>query len=172
MTRNVGIVLIVVAVAVCVVGDLFLGVGAMQDTLTLSGAVLGFGLLLVVIVGPLVVGGVLIISRARQDQTSELDAANLRKILDMGKTRGQVNISDVVIELTSDTPAVQGMVYKLVGMGVFSGYVNWDDGVLYSAEAANLRDLEQCKHCNGQLKLSGKGVVKCPYCGTEYFIGG
>ena len=149
MTRNVGIVLIVVAVVVCLVGALFLGVGAMQNALTPSGAILGFGLLLVVIVGPLVVGGVLIMSRARQDQVSELDAANLRKVLDMVKTRGQVNISDVVIELKSDTPAVQAMVYKLVGMGVFSGYVNWDDGVLYSAEAAGLRDLQQCKHSTG-----------------------
>jgi tRNA(Ile2) C34 agmatinyltransferase TiaS len=65
---------------------------------------------------------------------------------------------------------VQNQVHALVGMGVFSGYVNWDDGVLYSAEAANLRDLERCKYCGGELKLVGKGVISCPFCGTEYFL--
>jgi hypothetical protein len=58
----------------------------------------------------------------------------------------------------------------LVGLGVFTGYINWDDGVLFSAQASQLRDLTQCKKCGGAVKLVGKGVVKCPYCGTEYFL--
>lgn len=171
MGRSVGVILIVTAAAICILGAAFLGIGLAQGTLQMAGAVLGFGLILVLVVGPLGGGGALIISRARRDEAADVDAANLRRVLDMVKTRGQVNVSDVVIELKSDLLSVQGMIYKLVGMGVFSGYVNWDEGVLYSAEASGLRDLQQCKHCGGQLKLAGKGVVKCPYCGTEYFLG-
>jgi len=62
------------------------------------------------------------------------------------------------------------MVHQLVGLQVFSGYVNWDKGVIYSADAGNLRDLENCKNCGGEIKLVGKGVVTCKFCGTEYFL--
>ena len=88
----------------------------------------------------------------------------------MVKARGQVNISDIIVELQSSLPEVQDMIYKLVGMGVFSGYINWDEGTLYSEQASALRDLQECRNCGGQLSLAGKGVVKCPFCGTEYFL--
>ncbi len=62
------------------------------------------------------------------------------------------------------------MIYKLVGMELFNGYINWDEGKLYSVEAAGLVNLTSCKNCGGQIKLAGKGVSKCPYCGTEYYL--
>jgi tRNA(Ile2) C34 agmatinyltransferase TiaS len=65
---------------------------------------------------------------------------------------------------------VKAMLYELVGKGLYSGYINWEKGVLYSAEASNLTELSQCKNCGGEIRLSGKGVVSCPYCGTEYFL--
>ena len=67
-------------------------------------------------------------------------------------------------------PAVQDMVHRLVGLQVFSGYVNWNEGVLYSAEASELRKLEKCENCGGEITLAGKGIVVCKYCGTEYFL--
>ena len=27
-----------------------------------------------------------------------------------------------------------------------------------------------CEVCGGQLELAGPGVIRCPYCGTEYFL--
>lgn len=65
---------------------------------------------------------------------------------------------------------VREMVYALVGLGVFSGYVKWDEGVLYSSEASRLRDLKQCPNCGGQIELSGKGIASCRFCGTEFFL--
>jgi tRNA(Ile2) C34 agmatinyltransferase TiaS len=62
------------------------------------------------------------------------------------------------------------MLHELVGMGLFAGYVNWDEGMLYSRQASELRQLSQCENCGGQLELAGKGVIRCPYCGTEYFL--
>jgi hypothetical protein len=170
MSRTVGIVLIAAAVVICLIGSVLLGSGVAGGSLEVSGAVLGFGLLFVVLVGPLAAGGVFALVRGRREAESEVAAANQRKLLDMVKTRGKVSVSDVVVELQSDLASVQNMIYKLVGMGVFSGYVNWDEGMLYSAEASEIRGLEQCKSCGGNVSFAGKGVLKCPFCGTEYFL--
>ena len=126
----------------------------------------GFVLLLVlaaVVAFPLVGGGIFMLRQGAKEVVEAEEAARQRKILDMVKTQGEVSVDDIVIEL-------QDMIRRLVGMGVLSGYVNWEKGRLYSADAAALRDLKQCKNCGGDIKLSGKGVVSCPWCGTEYFL--
>ncbi|MCZ7544053.1 MAG: BlaI/MecI/CopY family transcriptional regulator [Anaerolineae bacterium] len=133
----------------------------------------GFVLLLIlsgVVAVPLIGGGVFMLRQGAKEEVEVEEAAKQRKILDMVVTQGQVSVNDIVIELQSDTETVQNMVRRLVGMGVLSGYVNWEKGVLYSQDAAALRDLKQCKNCGGDIKLTGKGVVSCPWCGTEYFL--
>jgi DNA-directed RNA polymerase subunit RPC12/RpoP len=65
---------------------------------------------------------------------------------------------------------VRDDVYHLVGMGVLTGYVNWEKGMLYSQEAAQLRNRTTCPNCGGELALGGKGVIVCPYCGAEIFL--
>ncbi len=167
MTRTVGIILIAAAIVIGIAGVLWL---VLEGSTTAGGAALGLVLLLVVIVGPLAAGGVIALTRGRKEEAEQSAAQQQRKILDMVRTRGQVHVSDMIVELQSDLPTVQAMIYRLVGMGVFSGYVKWDEGILYSAEAASLREMENCRNCGGQLKLAGKGVIKCPYCGTEYFL--
>ena len=169
MTRTVGLLLIIAAVVVFLVGSAWLIADAPNQS-NAAATVLGFALLIVILVAPLVGGGVFVLIKGRGAQAEKVEADALRKILDMVKTRGEIDISDIIIELQSDLSSVQAMIYKLVGMGVFSGYVNWDEGTLYSAEAASLRESTQCKHCGGNLSLAGKGVLKCPFCNTEYFL--
>jgi len=48
--------------------------------------------------------------------------------------------------------------------------VNWDEGMLYSEQASELRERSTCAVCGGQLELAGQGVIRCPYCSTEYFL--
>ena len=170
MTRTVGILLIVAAVVVCLVGSIVLAANFANNSVNIGGATLGFALLLIAVVAPLAGFGVITLTRGRTEEKQSVEADAMRTVLDMVKTRGKVNISDVVIELKSDLPTVQSQLYRLVGMGVFSGYINWDEGVLYSEEASNLHGMTQCKHCGGNLTLAGKGVIKCPFCGTEYFL--
>ncbi len=170
MTRTVAIILLVAAAGVLLLGGLFLFSGLAQGNLTAGGATLGFALLAVFLAGPLAAVGLLSLVRSRQEGAEEREASLQRRILDMVKTRGQINVSDVIVETQTDLPTVQSMIYKLVGMGVFSGYVNWDEGTLYSEQASELRELRQCRNCGGDLTLAGQGVVKCPYCGTEYFL--
>jgi predicted RNA-binding Zn-ribbon protein involved in translation (DUF1610 family) len=63
---------------------------------------------------------------------------------------------------------VRDMIYDAVGRGLFSGYINWKEGVLYAAEAA--QGQQSCPNCGGTIELAGKGVFQCPYCGTELFL--
>lgn len=169
MTRTTGIIILLAGVGLLVVGSVFLVVSLSGGGMTAGGAALGFAILFVV-AAPVIGGGVFAMARGRQEASEQVEAEKQRKILDMVQARGQISVSDVIIELQSDLQSVQDMLYKLVGMGVFSGYINWDEGTLYSAEASELHAIQQCKNCGGDVNFAGKGVQQCPYCGTEYFL--
>lgn len=164
-----GGILIAAAVVVALLGIVWFAVSLGSGSLQAGGAVLGVFLLAVPV---LLLGGagVFLLSRGKQEAVQDVERVELRRILDMVESRGEIPIPDLVLELKSTRDKVQQQVHALVGMGVFSGYINWEDGVLYSAQASALRALDRCKKCGGELKLAGKGVVKCPYCGTEYFL--
>ena len=166
--RTLGIILMAVGLGACVLGAVFfgLGLGSGQPSYAM---VLGFGLLFLVLVAPLVgIGGFLFI-RGRQEEAQLADVRKERRILDVVKTQGQVEISELVFELQADVDQVKVWIYDLVGKGLFTGYINWDDGVLYSREIAALRT-NRCPRCGGKVELGGKGIVNCPYCGTEVFL--
>ncbi len=114
--------------------------------------------------------GAVILNRSRQEEEEGEERAELRKILDVVESKGEVQISELVLELGTSRKEVQGQIHSLVGMGLFSGYINWDEGTLYSFEASNIHDLQRCKHCGGEVHFAGKGVLRCRHCGTEYFI--
>ena len=134
-----------------------------------GGAIVGlFGLAVLVIF--LVGIGIFLLMRSSQEQEEGEERAELRKILDMVASKGEVQISELVLELGTSRKEVQGQVHSLVGMGLFSGYINWDEGTLFSSEASSIHGLQRCKFCGGEVKFAGKGVLHCPYCGAEYFI--
>lgn len=164
-----GWILIAAAVVVALLGLGWLAVSLGSGGMRSGGAVLGMFLLAVPV---LVLGGAgfFVLARGKEEAVADSGRVELRRILDLVESRGQIPVTDLVLELKSSREKVQQEIHALVGMGVFSGYINWDDGVLYSAQASSLRTLDRCKKCGGELKLVGKGVVKCPYCGTEYFL--
>lgn len=167
--RIAGIVLIASGVAVELMGLTVLTIFSSGSDLTAAG--FGAGVIILTIISlPLLGAGVFLVLKAGQEGKEEETAAKQRKVLDMVAARGQVRISDMALELNAPREQIQSWVYNLVGLGLFSGYINWDDGVLYSAQAAQLRDLTTCKKCGGQVSLVGKGIIKCQYCGTEYFL--
>ena len=163
--RIIGILLILGGLAIGFIGLLWL----VFADLSIAARVLGAGLGAVIVL-PLLGAGVFLLIRSGQEEKAGEETTKMRRVLDIVKSRGRVPVSDLVLELKSNRDQVQVWIHSLVGMGVFSGYINWDEGVLYSAEASQLRGLEKCKHCGGDVKLAGKGVVKCPFCGTEYFL--
>ena len=58
----------------------------------------------------------------------------------------------------------------LVGKNLFSGAINWQDGILYSKQASQMKADHKCPNCGGILELAGKDVIKCPFCGAEVFL--
>lgn len=132
--------------------------------------ILGLAIALLVLVAPLVGGGVYLVAFGGQQATRQQQAAQQRKLLNIVQTRGEVPLTDLALEMQLPREQIKDMVYALVGLGVFSGYVNWDKGVLYSNDASQLRELKQCPNCGGDIQLSGKGIAACRFCGTEFFL--
>lgn len=150
----------------------FFLIGALLLTLELSpsGRMLGFALFTAIIVLPLVGVGVFLVVRGGKEAAQMAEIKKQRELLGIIKAHGQIDIDEAVLNLGSTRDKVKEMLHDLVSKGLYSGYINWSKGQLYSSEASQLRDLENCKNCNGVLELAGKGVTYCPWCGTEYFL--
>ena len=84
--------------------------------------------------------------------------------------RAQIRLEDLTRELNAPRDLVRTWIYELVKRGEFTGYINWDEGMLYSSEAQRLTEAGKCPYCNGELSLAGKGVIRCGYCGSEIFL--
>lgn len=169
-SRLVGIGLLAVGILSAVLIILWLASGVAEDSLEMSGAILGGFVGLLVIAAPLTIGGILVLARSRKASAARERGAEQRKLLGLIEASGQISIADLAIETQSSRDEVRNNLLDLVSMGLFSGYVDWDRGQLYARQASELRNLQYCENCGGELTLSGKGIVRCPYCGTEYFL--
>lgn len=170
--RVVGGLLVIVGVVLGIGIGAWLFLGMREGTLEGSGAVFGLVLLFGVLILPLIGGGIYFLIRG-QSEAKELAAVQeQRRLLDIISTQGQVSIADLVMETRSTRDRVQSDLYTLVGRGLFSGYVDWNKGVLYSVEASQLQGRQTCPNCGGQVELAGKGLIKCPFCGAEIFLQG
>jgi hypothetical protein len=118
---------------------------------------------------PFVGMGIYLFVKGQQEAAELADVRKERAVLNMVQTQGQVRVSDVALELDVTLDQVRAYIHDLVGKGLFSGYINWDEGLLYSRDASQLRG-DTCPNCGGELELAGKGVIRCPYCGSEIFL--
>lgn len=170
MGRTLGIILLIGGTLVAIVLGVLMMTYSREGSLTSGAAVLGFTLGFLVLVLPQWGFGAYLLWQGNQDAAVAATAEKQRELLDIIKSRGQVDIGDVAIEMQVPKDEVHEMLHQLVGMGLYSGYINWDEGMLYSQEASQIRELTKCYHCGGEVKFAGKGVLRCPYCGTEYFL--
>ena len=102
--------------------------------------------------------------------TAATIAAKQQRLLGAVTTLGQISIDELVRELNAPRPLLRRWIYDLVGRGEFTGYMNWDEGLLYSADASKLAH-DRCPRCGGEITLAGKGVAQCAHCGSEIFLG-
>lgn len=167
--RLFGIILSVVGLGIAVIAGLWLATQTSAGDLEAGGAVLGAGIAFIP-VAILVGVGIYLYVRGGTESQQETVMRKQRQLMDIVRSRGQVDIADVAMELHVPVAEIKDLVHQLVGLQVFSGYINWDEGTLYSMQAQELGKLDKCKNCGGELKISGKGVVTCRFCGTEYFI--
>lgn len=167
--RIFGIVLIVLGFGIAAVGGLYLATQVSGGELESGGAIIGGGMLFIFITA-LVGFGIFLFVKGGQEEEQESVMQKQRQLLDIVKSRGQIDVNNLAIEMNASVSDVKSMVHQLVGLQVFSGYVNWDDGTLYSSEAKNLSELKNCENCGAPIELAGKGVIVCKFCGTEYFL--
>jgi hypothetical protein len=157
-----------------VAGVVVLGLGALgwlvaawsEGTLGGPGAVLGVLLVLLIAV-PGAAAGAYLFALGRAEATAHDEAQATRRLLNMVNTRGKVRLSEAAAELGLPPSAVREVVRDAVGHGLFSGYYNANEGVLYAREAAE--GVQPCPNCGGTIEIAGRGVFQCPYCGTELF---
>ena len=166
--RTTGLILILLAIIIIVAAGLYLFSGLAEHRLTVSGFMLGLFLVLTLTL-PLIGAGIFLRVRGRGEERQFAQAAQEKKILNIVRTHGKADIADVALEMNLTRDQIKEYVYDLVGKGLFTGYINWDEGVLYAREAAEMRTTK-CPNCGGVRELVGKGIVKCPYCGSELFL--
>jgi hypothetical protein len=141
----------------------------MEGKLQWSGFALGVTMAFFFVGLPLVGVGIYVFTRGRAEAAQLSEVAKERRLLSMMQAQGRVNVRDAALELDVPLSTVKEYIYDLVHKGIFVGYINWDEGVLYSKQASEMQTT-RCPHCGGERELVGKGIVKCPYCGSELFL--
>ena len=167
--RTSGLVLTLVGAGILILGAVFVVVGFVTGRMGAGGLVLGL-LFVFIVSAPLAGGGIYMMVKGRQEVAEFAEVAQQKKILNMVLTQGQVRLAEVALELEMTRDQVRENVRDLVGKGLFSGAINWKDGILYSKEAAEMKGDRACPNCGGELELAGKGVVECPWCGSQVFL--
>ncbi len=167
--KTVGLILMIAsAVLLLVFGAWVLTVFSTAET-TSGGAVLGI-LLAVGVVAPLFGIGAYLFRKGGQEQREYEQVAKEKQVLNAVLTRGQVTVNELVAEMQLPQEEIEQMIQHLVGKQLFSGAINWQKGVLYSVESQKLTGDQKCPNCGGDLKFAGKGLIVCPYCGSQVFL--
>jgi len=166
-SRIAGLALMATGIALGVLASAWLVSGVAEESLRRSGLILGL-VLVGVLVLPLMGGGVILLLRGHSEESHRSEIVNQKRLLNMIQTQGQISVAEAAIELDVDRETLRRYVYDLVGKGLFTGYINWDQGMLYSSVGADARN-DSCPNCGAKLEMAGKGTLRCPYCGTEIF---
>lgn len=167
--RIIGMILIAVGAIVSIFGVIYWGTNQNTDT---TAKILGMS---ICIVPALVIAGfgVWFLMQGRSESTQFAEVEKQKRILNMIATQGTVQLSTVALELNMPMDQVKAAIYDLVGKGLFTGYVDWKGGKLVSADAAAINQAVisgKCPNCGAPQVVGGKGVIRCEYCGTEFFI--
>lgn len=173
--RIIGLVLLVLGIVILAGAGIWV-FGATNQTggtqLQGGGAALTMGcaLLVAAVVGGF---GVWFLMQGRSESAQFAVVEQEKKILNIISTQGTVQLSNVALETNMTMDQVKNAIYDLVGKGLFTGYVDWKSGKLVSADAAVINQAVitgKCPNCGAPQVVGGKGVIRCDYCGAEFFI--
>jgi DNA-directed RNA polymerase subunit RPC12/RpoP len=133
------------------------------------GMVLGIFLMLLIL-SPIFGIGAYVFRKGSVEKSQFAVVQQQKKLLNMVLAQGQVTIGQLVAELQLPREQIEEMIRDVVGKQLFSGAINWEKGILYSVESQQLTDNRKCPNCGGELAFAGKGLIACPYCGSEVFL--
>lgn len=167
--RTVGMALMIVSVALFVAFGAWASVALTTSETSSGGMAIGIVIALAVL-GPIFGIGAYLFRKGTAEKTEFASVEQEKKILNMVLTQGKVTIGELVAELETPRETVEDMIRNLVGKQLFSGAINWEKGILYSVESQDLTGDRKCPNCGGELTFAGKGLVVCPYCGSEVFL--
>ena len=167
--KTLGIVLMIGAAVLLLAFGVWAIVALGSSETTSGGASLGIVLALIVI-APVFGVGAYLFRKGGQGQKEFAQVQKEKQILNAVLTRGQVTINELVAEMQLPPEEIKQMIQNLVGKQLFSGAVNWDKGILYSVESQKLTGNGKCPNCGGDLKFAGKGLIQCPFCGSQVFL--
>lgn len=167
--KTVGLILMIVSAVLLLIFGAWLLTAFSTSETSSGGAVLGLGLALLVM-APLFGIGAYLFRKGGQEQQEYAQVAKEKQILNAVLTRGQVTIAELVAEMQAPREEIEQMIHDLVGKQLFSGAINWEKGILYSVESQKLTGDQKCPNCGGDLKFAGKGLIVCPYCGSQVFL--
>jgi hypothetical protein len=173
--RIIGLALIALGVIIVVATGLWV-YGASNASngvpLNTGGAALTIGCAL--LIGAIVaIFGVWFLMQGRSESTQFAQVEKEKRILNIIATQGTVQLANLSLETNMPIDQVKAAIYDLVGKGLFTGYVDWKGGKLVSADAAVINQAVitgKCPNCGAPQVVGGKGVIRCEYCGTEFFI--
>jgi hypothetical protein len=167
--KTIGMILIAVGVIVALLGIFYFATNSQTDS---AAKVLGIGIC--VIPAAVIAGfGVWFTMQGKGEAAQFAEVEKEKKILNIVSTQGTVQIGNVALETGMTLDQVKNALYDLVGKGLFTGYVDWRGGKLVSADAAVINQAVitgKCPNCGAPQVVGGKGVIRCEYCGTEFFI--
>ncbi len=166
--KLIGMLLIAGGLLCGAIGTLWAVVQRASAKLDAGALIFAIGGMLIIAL-PLIGAGIYLFVAGGREEAEGKTIKQERHLLNLVNTQGQVRIAEAALELGLTRDELKALVYDLVGKGLFSGYINWDDGVLYSKQAAQLKT-GSCPKCGAQLELAGKGVVQCKACGSEIFL--
>ena len=167
--KTLGLILMIGAGALLVAFGAWATTALTASETSAGGATLGIVLALIVI-APVFGIGAYLFRKGGQEQAELAQVQKEKQILNAVLTRGQVTINELVAEMQLPSEEIKRMVQDLVGKQLFSGAVNWDKGLLYSVESQKLTGDSKCPNCGGDLVFAGKGLIVCPYCGSQVFL--
>ncbi len=168
--KLIGAILIAVGLVVALLAGVYLFAGYAEGRISLPAVVLGLSLAIIAVTMPAAGVGIYLLAKGRSEEAQFAQVEKERKILNMVLAQGKVRFAEIALELNVPRDQVEDLVRSLVGKNLFSGAINWQDGILYSKELAQFNIDRKCPNCGGQLEIAGKGVIKCPWCGSEVFI--
>lgn len=167
--KTVGAALMLISAVLLVAFGGWATVALTTNETSSGGLAIGIVLALAVL-GPIFGIGAYLFRKGTVEQAEFATVKQEKKILTMVLTQGKVTIVELVTELEAPREHVEDMIRSLVGKQLFSGAINWEKGILYSVESQSLTADRKCPNCGGELTFAGKGLVACPYCGSEVFL--